>query len=100
MSGVVDGIYIAGEASGSMVEQTEAQLVAGRGIVGDRYAKRKGTYSVFRQSKKDSGMREPGRQLTIVAAEGIEAAFITNGLLLELFDICSTCRVWSLLPAY
>lgn len=79
-SGVIDGIYIAEEASGSMTELTEARLIAGRGIFGDRYMRRKGTYSVFRVSKKDLGQREPGRQLTIVSAEGLEAAFLTNGM--------------------
>ena len=38
-------IHIAPEASHEMEELTEAQLVAGKGIVGDRYYLGRGTYS-------------------------------------------------------
>lgn len=79
-AGAVEGLYIAEEAGGPMTELLEATLVAKRGIVGDRYCKRKGTYSVFRASKLNPGQREPGRQLTLMAAEGVEAAFAMNGM--------------------
>ena len=57
-----------------MQELEEAEVKAGRGIVGDRYFARKGTYSVFRDSNKQVGRREPGRQITLLAAEGVEEA--------------------------
>jgi len=63
-----------------MVDFDEVEVVAGRGIVGDRYFKRQGTYSVFRTSAKQPSRREPGRQLTLVAAEGIEEALLVNGM--------------------
>ena len=63
-----------------MKELKTAEVIAHRGIKGDRYCMRKGTYSVFRTSTKHPGRREPGRQLTIVAAEGVEAALITHGI--------------------
>jgi MOSC domain-containing protein YiiM len=79
-TGNVEGIFIAEEAGGPMQSLPEAKVVQGRGIFGDRYCKRKGTYSVFRASKLNPGQREPGRQLTLVSAEGAEAAFKANGM--------------------
>ena len=63
-----------------MVDVNDAEVIAGRGIVGDRYFKRQGTYSVFRTSTKNVGKREPGRQITLVAAEGIEEALLVNAI--------------------
>lgn len=79
-AGTIDGIYVANEASEPMMELRVATVIAGRGIVGDRYARRKGTYSVFRNSAREQGAREPGRQLTLVAAEGVEAALTGHGI--------------------
>ena len=79
-TGRVDGIYITEIAGEFMKELKTAEVIAHRGIKGDRYCMRKGTYSVFRTSTKHPGRREPGRQLTIVAAEGVEAALITHGI--------------------
>lgn len=76
----VDGIFVTPEAGAPMVDVSEAEVVAGRGIVGDRYFKRQGTYSVFRDSVKAPGKREPGRQITLVAAEGVEEALMLNGI--------------------
>ena len=61
MAASIDGLFIAAEAGAPMTEVASAELVAGRGIVGDRYCRRQGTYSVFRQSLKSPGAREPGR---------------------------------------
>ena len=41
---------------------------------------RQGTFSVFRLSTKEAGRREPGMQLTMVAAEGVEAALAANAI--------------------
>lgn len=78
--GEVEGVYVA-EASGEpMKELAKADVIAHRGIRGDRYMMRQGTYSVFRTSTKEPGRREPGRQLTLVSAEGVEQSFIMNGI--------------------
>ena len=79
-TGAVEGLYIAEAAGEPMKELASADVIASRGIRGDRYMKRQGTFSVFRQSIKDPGRREPGRQLTLVAAEGIEEALLSNGI--------------------
>lgn len=76
----VDAVYIAPAAGERMQEVAKATLVAGRGIIGDRYCARKGTYSLFRASIKEPGKREPGRQLTLVSAEGLEQALIMAGV--------------------
>ena len=76
----IEGIFITPEAGAPMVDVNDAEVIAGRGIVGDRYFKRQGTYSVFRTSTKNVGKREPGRQITLVAAEGIEEALLVNAI--------------------
>ena len=76
----IEGIFVAPEAGANMEELMEAEVIVGRGIKGDRYFARKGTYSVFRASTKQPGRREPGRQITLMAAEGIEQACLLNGI--------------------
>jgi MOSC domain-containing protein YiiM len=63
-AGEVAGIYIAPKSGDEMLPQGEARAVAGRGLEGDRYFEKIGTYS---------GIPEPGRQVTLVEAEAIEA---------------------------
>lgn len=58
----------------------EGTLVAGRGLDGDRYHNCVGTYSHIRVSKRQPGAREPGRQLTMMSADSVEAAFAKNNL--------------------
>lgn len=58
-------IYIADQGGDQMKPLKQAQLIAGQGIVGDRYANKKGTFS-----KKLSGL--PDRELTLIEAEEIE----------------------------
>ena len=76
----VDGIFIAPSAGAAMKELVSAEVVTSRGIRGDRYHDRAGTYSVFRDSTKAPGRREPGRQITLVAAEGVEQGLMMNGI--------------------
>lgn len=52
-----------------MEARNEASLLTGRGIEGDRYCSLTGTYSVF---QTEEGVREPGRQLTIISADEVE----------------------------
>jgi len=57
-----------------MRELPEAELVAGRGIKGDRYFLDQGTYSFI---------AEAGRQLTMISAEGAQAALAAKGIKVE-----------------
>lgn len=59
---------------------TRATLVAGKGIEGDRYCNRVGTYSVLRASKLQPGQPEPGRQVTLVSADSVEQALQQGGI--------------------
>ena len=66
----IEQIVVAPASTAPMRSLECAQLQAGVGIVSDRYAKRVGTYSV---------KREPGRQLTLISADGAEAALAAAG---------------------
>lgn len=61
--GTIEHIHIASEASKPMVPLLEAEVIAGRGIEGDRYASKTGTYS---QNPT------PGRHVTLIEAEVID----------------------------
>jgi MOSC domain-containing protein YiiM len=55
-------------------------LMVGKGLDFDRYCTLVGTYSHIRVSKLQTGQREPGRQLTLMSADSVEAALKRNGL--------------------
>jgi hypothetical protein len=55
-------------------------LMMGKGLEFDRYCTLTGTYSHIRVSKLHPGQREPGRQLTLVSADSVEAALKRDGL--------------------
>jgi MOSC domain-containing protein YiiM len=57
-------IHVTPQARASMEALTEARLVAGIGIAGDRYATRRGTYSV---------KHNVDRQVTLIEVEALEA---------------------------
>ena len=76
----VEGVFIASSAGSPMEALSAARVIAGKGIAGDRYAKGKGTFSVFRDSAKRPGEREAGRQITLVSAEGVEAGLAAAGI--------------------
>ena len=63
-TGRLEHIHITAKARDPMRELTEAKLVAGSGIEGDRYSLGTGTYSM---------KPEPGRQVTLIEAETLEA---------------------------
>jgi len=56
-----------------MLEQTAVECVAGRGIVGDRY-------NTDLATGRYCCSPEPGRQLTLIAAEGMDHIRTTHGL--------------------
>ena len=58
----VERIFIASDAGEPMVELSEANVIAGQGLAGDRYVSKTGTYSWGEGN---------GRQLTIMEAEVI-----------------------------
>ncbi len=63
MTGKVLSIHIAACGTSDMTEISEATLVAGRGIVGDRYHAETGTFS--------EQLEGPDHELTLIAAEEI-----------------------------
>ena len=70
-SGQLEHIHITAAKRGAMEPLTEARLVAGKGIEGDRYFLGTGTYSI---------KPEPGRQVTLIEAETLEALARDEGI--------------------
>ena len=70
-SGRLEHIHITGAARGAMQALDEARLIAGKGIEGDRYLLGTGTYSM---------KPEPGRQVTLIEAETLEALARDEGI--------------------
>jgi hypothetical protein len=71
----IETIFRTPVASGPMDALERATLLKGVGLEGDRYAQRAGTYSVLKASIHKPGEPEPGRQLTLISAEGVKSAF-------------------------
>ena len=69
--GTVQAIYICPEPQGAMEKVDEAKAVAGKGLEGDRYFFDKGTFSPKSMARKEM---YPGRNITLIEAEAIEAA--------------------------
>lgn len=63
-TGELTGIFVAADRAGLPAPVAEAELVEGRGIEGDRYAARDGTFS-----KKE----DPGRPVTLIEEEALAA---------------------------
>lgn len=72
--GIVVGINIGAEAGRPLHAVDEVQALAGRGLEGDRYAAKSGTYS------EREGAR---RQLTLIESEAIEAVKRDYGIEVE-----------------
>jgi MOSC domain-containing protein YiiM len=70
-TGRLEHIHITARARDPMRALAGAKLVAGSGIEGDRYALGTGTYSM---------KPEPGRQVTLIEAETLEALARDHGL--------------------
>jgi MOSC domain-containing protein YiiM len=64
MQGKLVGIYIAPKPKAAMQSLDEARLVPGRGIEGDRYFEKQGTF--FKEPAAD-------REVTLIEAEAVEA---------------------------
>ncbi len=73
MPGRIESIHIATTAEAAMQGVSGIAAIAGVGLEGDRYATRKGSFSA---------KPKPGRQLTLVEAEAIEALERELGLVL------------------
>ena len=71
---VIEGIFTCPVGSEQMVSKDTATLIEGVGMEGDRYANNIGTYSV---------LKEPGRQLTLISADSVEAALNEEGKQLD-----------------
>lgn len=69
--GSVEGIFICHQGEKPMNAVTEVRAITGRGLEGDRYFLKMGTYS-----KKDA----PERNVTLIEAEAIEAVAREAGI--------------------
>ena len=76
----IAGIFVAPASSQPMESRRSAVCVKGVGIAGDRYATHTGSYSLFRASRRMPDAREPGRQLTVLSADSVEAALDAAGV--------------------
>jgi MOSC domain-containing protein YiiM len=74
MTGTVVDIHVAPEAGAAPQRVPEVNAVAGRGLEGDRYYNKNGTYSETPGS---------GREVTLVAIEEIEALASDSGIQLQ-----------------
>jgi len=70
-TGTLEHIHITPKGRAPMQALGEARLIAGRGIEGDRYLLGTGTYSE---------KPEPGRQVTLIEAETLEALTRDHGI--------------------
>lgn len=73
MPAKIQGIYVSRRSAGPVESKQTAILLPGKGIDGDRYALGTGTYSA-------KFMYEPGKQLTMISAEGIKEATERTGM--------------------
>ena len=66
-------IYIYPEAGANGIAQSTVKIIAGSGIVGDRYYKNKGTFT------KDNSI-DPKQEITFIESEKIDAFNLQNSL--------------------
>lgn len=78
--GSVVGLYLAEVAEGPMRAVAEVQVQAGRGIVGDRYAASRGTWSRGRRDHRAK------RQITFIERETLEAVRRDDGVAVDASD--------------
>jgi MOSC domain-containing protein YiiM len=76
-SGRVKGIFVSAVAEAPMDSVPEVNAVPGRGLEGDRYFERIGTYS---------DREGTGREVTLIESEAVEAANRDQGMDLEAGD--------------
>lgn len=69
--GILEHIHVTARARAPMQPLAEARLIAGQGIEGDRYLLGTGTYSQ---------KPEPGRQVTLIETETLEALARDHGI--------------------
>jgi MOSC domain-containing protein YiiM len=79
LHGSVQTIAVAGEATSPMREVEDARAIADRGLAGDRYAKKAGTFT-----PKDGG--PGGYDLTLIEAEVLDELRLADGRRLEHID--------------
>jgi MOSC domain-containing protein YiiM len=77
MNGTVVSIHIAEKESAPMVAIPSARVHIGRGIEGDRYFKKSGTYS---------HKPNPGREVTLIELESVEGLQRDYGIILNAGD--------------
>ena len=72
--GTVEGIYLASDAAAPLVAVDKVKAVVGLGLEGDRYFHKCGTFS---------NNPKPGREVTLIEAETVDALRIDYGLEVE-----------------
>ena len=77
--GVVEAVALAGAATAPMRLVSSAQAIAGRGLEGDRYAAKTGTFSSERPGAK-------GYDLTLIESEVLEELVLPDGGRLSFAD--------------
>lgn len=76
MTGRVEAIFSCPAAGQPMATLAEVEVVAGQGLVGDRYSAGTGFYS-------DRPRADGGRELTLIATEMLDEVFAASGIRLE-----------------
>jgi MOSC domain-containing protein YiiM len=74
-TGEVVGIFLAPDEGADVVEVAEVRAVSGKGLEGDRY---------YNHSGKFSHKENPGREVTLIESEAIEALAQDHGVRLAL----------------
>jgi MOSC domain-containing protein YiiM len=74
VAGRVESIWVASTAGAAPVRVESVRVEPGRGLEGDRYAEKRGTYSTWPGA---------GREVTLIAAEAIEAVEAELGVRLD-----------------
>ena len=74
-TGEVIGIFLAPDEGADVVEVSEVRAVSGRGLEGDRY---------YNHAGKFSHKENPGREVTLIESEAIEALAQDHGVNLAL----------------
>ncbi|HEV3228131.1 MAG TPA: hypothetical protein VGY97_01555, partial [Solirubrobacteraceae bacterium] len=74
IGGQLEAIMVRAVSGGETVRVGRTRVDVGRGLQGDRYWQGKGTFS---------GVRKPGRELTLIASEALEGLRRDTGIDLE-----------------
>ena len=75
MPGKLDEIYISPKSAAPMQPLQQVNLIAGKGLAGDRY-----NYEVHTGTYSASFIDEPGKNCTVVSADAVEKQMAATGM--------------------